>query len=228
MSLVVVLFLIPSISSAYFESSLKYGSKGNAVSDLQDFLIDQGYLVGVADGKFGLKTFRSVRAFQSANDLSVDGYFGKASRTKAELILEDELKYSDAAEQIETGSISSPFVETTPLPVIIQNSGQSIINNVEKISMKDIVISDLTDGNVVPGKHFDLKVSILGDAGNVISDAYPIVMVSSELPNQKNMIGGGGDKNIVQYYPQSLGDFTLTFSYDRLGLSKEIKLTSKE
>lgn len=108
--------LVPSISLAAFDISLKFGSKGDAVYELQDFLQDQSFYPGKVDGKFGFGTLRGVRFFQAANDLSVDGYFGRLSRTKANEILATILKDSDDAEEAETGTISSAYVTpyTTP------------------------------------------------------------------------------------------------------------------
>lgn len=105
-SLVLSAILFPSISFARFDVSLKYGSTGPAVSDLQDFLQDQVNYTGKIDGKFGLGTQKAVIAFQSVNDLQPDGYFGMASRTKANSILSDLTAASDAAEQQETGTIT--------------------------------------------------------------------------------------------------------------------------
>ncbi len=55
---------------------LKQGSTGTTVTELQQTLIDKGYLLGKADGKFGLLTTNAVKAFQKANKLKVDGVVG--------------------------------------------------------------------------------------------------------------------------------------------------------
>ena len=89
------------LSVTSFNVNIKYGSTGSAVQQLQDFLQDQGFYKGNIDSKFGLGTMRAVMAFQKANGLSVDGYFGKISRSKANSILNDVLKASKEAEQKE-------------------------------------------------------------------------------------------------------------------------------
>lgn len=111
--LAILAFLLPSMTFASFDVSLKFGSKGDAVSELQDFLTDQNVYTGKVDGKFGFGTLKAVKAFQEANNLSIDGYFGKASRTVAQTLLAVDLKASDDAEQAETGSVS-PAVVTMP------------------------------------------------------------------------------------------------------------------
>lgn len=98
---VLVLLLIPSLSLADFQVSLKYGSKGDAVVDLQDFLTNQGTYIGKLDGRFGLGTFKSVQAWQTSVGLNADGYFGKGSRAKANEVLATLLQGSDAAAQAE-------------------------------------------------------------------------------------------------------------------------------
>lgn len=105
--------LVPSLAGASFDVSLKYGSRGQAVEELQDFLQDQGFLTGKIDGKFGLGTRKAVIAWQSANNLGADGYFGAISRTRARTVLAEVLKSSDDAEQAETGTITTPVTDPT-------------------------------------------------------------------------------------------------------------------
>ena len=60
------------------KNTLKQGSKGSDVKELQTTLINAGYDVGSsgADGIFGTKTAEAVKAYQKANGLSVDGIVG--------------------------------------------------------------------------------------------------------------------------------------------------------
>lgn len=57
-------------------NTLKYGSSGSRVTELQNNLKKLGYAVGTVDGKFGAATKRAVIAFQSANGLKPDGLAG--------------------------------------------------------------------------------------------------------------------------------------------------------
>lgn len=102
----VLVFLVPAITAASFDVSLKYGSHGNTVVELQDFLQGQGSYYGKVDGKFGFGTLKAVRAFQTSNGLKADGYFGAMSRTKANEILKVDLEDSNTAEQAETGTVA--------------------------------------------------------------------------------------------------------------------------
>jgi hypothetical protein len=58
---------------------LKYGSTGSAVKDMQTKLIALGYSCGScgADGDFGSGTLSAVKAFQTAQGLTVDGIYGE-------------------------------------------------------------------------------------------------------------------------------------------------------
>lgn len=52
---------------------LEKGAKGDDVKDLQNKLIELGYLDGAADGDFGNKTKAAVEKFQSRNSMDVTG-----------------------------------------------------------------------------------------------------------------------------------------------------------
>ena len=64
-------------------SSLKKGSKGDAVKTLQKRLKELGYYTGSVDGDFGENTEKAVIAFQERNGLTADGKAG--SKTMAKL-----------------------------------------------------------------------------------------------------------------------------------------------
>lgn len=66
--------------------TLRRGDCGEYVTLLQTLLIQHGYDLSPygADGKFGNKTLDAVKAFQTANDLSVDGVVGRNTWTALE------------------------------------------------------------------------------------------------------------------------------------------------
>jgi peptidoglycan hydrolase-like protein with peptidoglycan-binding domain len=86
--------LLPTLTFASFDTSLKYGSRGDAVIELQNFLKNQGVFSDKVDGSFGLITRKAVISFQLANGLAGDGYFGLSSRAKASSILAVEIQPS--------------------------------------------------------------------------------------------------------------------------------------
>ncbi len=69
-------------SGCYFQSDTS--TKHSQVVLLQNKLNTMGYNCGTADGKYGTNTVNGVKAFQRANNLTVDGKFGKASLEKLE------------------------------------------------------------------------------------------------------------------------------------------------
>lgn len=56
--------------------TLKMGSKGEYVLSWQQFLVLNGFPVGMIDGKFGKLTEDAVKAFQFSRGLKVDGIIG--------------------------------------------------------------------------------------------------------------------------------------------------------
>lgn len=62
--------------------TLKVGSKGQEVVDLQNELISKGYLNSSgADGIYGQNTAKAVRDYQKANNLTIDGIAGNQTLT---------------------------------------------------------------------------------------------------------------------------------------------------
>jgi lipoprotein-anchoring transpeptidase ErfK/SrfK len=59
--------------------SLRYGSSGEGVECLQDALRVEGYYDGDIDGEFADSTAVAAQAYQTANDLFVDGVVGRES-----------------------------------------------------------------------------------------------------------------------------------------------------
>jgi len=58
------------------EPTLKKGSKGQEVKDLQEALTQLGYKPGAIDGVFGDATQSAVKAFQEAQGIDADGIVG--------------------------------------------------------------------------------------------------------------------------------------------------------
>ena len=73
-----------SSSSGSSPSALRKGDESDAVEDLQEKLIDLGYLDTEATGYFGSATEEAVKAFQRDAGLSADGVAGSATRSALE------------------------------------------------------------------------------------------------------------------------------------------------
>ncbi len=63
-----------------FNKNLKFGSKGNDVTELQKRLTAEGVYTGPITGYFGKLTREAVKKYQKANDLKVDGIVGPKTR----------------------------------------------------------------------------------------------------------------------------------------------------
>ncbi|TCO79410.1 cell wall hydrolase [Marinisporobacter balticus] len=61
--------------------TLKYGSRGNDVVNLQKWLISKGYLNDSADGIYGPLTEKAIIKFQIASHITVDGIAGKQTQS---------------------------------------------------------------------------------------------------------------------------------------------------
>ena len=59
--------------------TLRSGDSGTEVKQLQENLIQMGYMSGKPDGKYGAKTVEAVKAFQKTNNLTADGTAGAAT-----------------------------------------------------------------------------------------------------------------------------------------------------
>ncbi len=68
-------------------TTLKQGSNGEAVKQLQQRLIELGYLTGNADGDYGSATTDAVKTFQKQAGLTADGIAG--SNTQKALFASD-------------------------------------------------------------------------------------------------------------------------------------------
>ena len=62
--------------------TLRKGSEGEAVKELQARLNELGYDCGKVDGKFGSKTLNAVIKFQTLNELEPDGIVGQKTWAK--------------------------------------------------------------------------------------------------------------------------------------------------
>ncbi len=86
---------------------LKKGDSGDAVKEIQERLIELGWLSGTADGKFGGGTEGAVKAFQSAAGLTADGVITEETK--------NELFYAFAPEVTATPT-PKPTDAPTPTP----------------------------------------------------------------------------------------------------------------
>ena len=112
-------------------NSLKNGSTGAAVRELQQRLKDLGYYTGTVDGDFGTGTENAVRAFQKANGLTQDGKAGK--NTLAKLYSNNAIPYSasqQGQQNQQSGQQNQTRITPTPRPTATPN-----LNNARYLSV---------------------------------------------------------------------------------------------
>ncbi len=78
------------------DTSLRIGSKGYDVKDMQSSLIKIGFSCGAAgaDGDFGKSTESAVKLFQKVYGLTVDGVFGSKTQEKLDKVIESGTLFS--------------------------------------------------------------------------------------------------------------------------------------
>src|SRR3989339_2233439 len=70
------LLLSPFISEASFDTNLYYGlQKNDSVRELQEFLIDKGFLSGSVTGNFFSLTLKAVKQYQVSKVISQTFFF---------------------------------------------------------------------------------------------------------------------------------------------------------
>ena len=86
--LIALLFIAPSVASAAtFTRSLGQGVTGTDVSQLQQFLADEGLYNGPVTAYFGPMTTTAVIGFQEQEGITASGYFGSLTRADANNII---------------------------------------------------------------------------------------------------------------------------------------------
>jgi len=98
-----------SLASASIDSNLKYAMKGQEVTELQEFLLDKGFLNTTPSGFFGLLTLKAVKAYQASEGLPSTGFVGAMTRQKINTELLTVVEDATKAEIEETGT-STPVV----------------------------------------------------------------------------------------------------------------------
>ncbi len=85
-----MLFFVPASALAAFDRDLSYGSKGEDVKELQEFLTTEGVYDFDVTGNFYSITRKAVKDFQSQHGLNTDGAFKGQTRLKAIELLGEE------------------------------------------------------------------------------------------------------------------------------------------
>ncbi len=173
-------------------TSLDYGDSGAAVIVVQNRLIELGYAVGTADGKYGSSTIESVRAFQQINDLNADGRAD--AETLNRLYSVDAISYEEGREKLERLA-----AETTPVPDVNEFDERvfynlhygSVGNAVQKLQQrlnrlgylgKGGITSNYDENTVTAVKKYQKAIGVpqTGDA----TASFQLYLYSDAAPNK--------------------------------------------
>ncbi len=91
-----ILFSVASASMKADAMTLKKGSNGDSVKQMQQALNEKGYWVGTPDGVFGSGTEAGLKKFQSANGLTADGVAGNKTLEKLGLAKSQQTEANNA------------------------------------------------------------------------------------------------------------------------------------
>lgn len=80
--------ILCNVSFAKFDTDLKSGSKGTAVTELQEALIGVGFLKVSANGMYGPATTKAVKDFQKKYNITQTGTIGPKTRAKLKELYE--------------------------------------------------------------------------------------------------------------------------------------------
>jgi peptidoglycan hydrolase-like protein with peptidoglycan-binding domain len=149
---VVISLLIPVISFASIDTNLRYGSKGQEVQELQEFLTDKGFYSNQISGNFFTLTRKSVMSYQSSVGLPVTGFVGPMTREKinAELIFDTSKEETEDIVQLLSVIPTSlpvqiqPLTISTPEPTVVTPIS-IIINGVEATSTNYTISTSICD-----------------------------------------------------------------------------------
>ena len=110
---VCVMIIFSMTVNCYAEETMKRGSRGDDVREVQKMLISLGYLEeGEADGIFGPKTEKAVLAFQQDKDLDATGIAGKGTCSALKKDTGD--READTAQDAEASGGSIDYTEVFP------------------------------------------------------------------------------------------------------------------
>ena len=156
--------------------TLRLGSRGSAVVDLQRRLAAAGFSAGTADGIFGSRTDGAVRSFQRARGLGIDGVVGP--QTWGELLGTTAPQPAPAPS---TGSPSDPQV-TIPSGVLISENAVRVLKGILRAA--GLARATVTSGRrtsesqarimyeLIEGRGVSYAKDLYGSNGDRVIDEY--------------------------------------------------------
>ncbi len=209
-TLLLAIFLLPTFVFATIDSNLKYGSRGLEVTELQEFLIDKGFLTGQPTGNFFALTKKAVIAYQKSVALPQTGFVGPMTRQ----MINQELAVDENVEIQETGKVEEPIktsqtdVLKTQIDTLItevkalketkqesfgsvrQTPPQQVIPDVKKTIRLTVELDGYK--KIEAGKKYRLGVEFYENDRPISNKYMPVSFTSS---NPLDSFVGGGDNS---------------------------------
>lgn len=164
--------------------SVRIGSSGDGVACLQDALAAEGFYDGIAHGEFDQSTANAVMAYQTAEDLFVDGVVGRESAIDLDIWPDEEslvTRTPPPAEGavdlwgVKLSPVASAGDDAPPLPensgsgrrVVYHRDGQRVwaVSADEEI-IRSWLVAGSKYNNEVPGTHEVYSRSDMSTAWN--------------------------------------------------------------
>ena len=87
-TLFLLILLLIAVSSCALAASIKLGSTGDNVTELQEMLSKLGYYSGNITGHAGENTIEAIKVFQAHHGLEQDGVAGSATMNKIRSLID--------------------------------------------------------------------------------------------------------------------------------------------
>lgn len=180
--------------------TIKFGNYGVHVVYLQQRLTSKGYGVGAIDGKFGNKTLEAVKAFQTENNLTVDGIVGintwNALENKEGVMVKEYSLSRDGEMKIAKNFKVKEFRCKDGSDKILIDTG-FIVNKLQKI--RDHFGTPITINSAYRTESYNKKVGGAKSSYHINGQAFDIV-VSGHTPLEVARFAESiGIPGIIQY-----------------------------
>lgn len=205
-----LLLAFPLIGFASIDNDLRYGATGQPVTELQEFLIDKGFLTTQASGNFFSLTKSAVQKYQQSVGLPTTGFVGPMTREK----INAELSAAVSEEEKTAEVVNTPSNDTS----VLQKQLDSLMAQVQALIAEQ-------------KKTTDQSVQTTQAVQQVVQNTTPVITAGATqpvqvIPEQLKIIAISSDQsNNGQYFVASNVpiDFSKT-EVTQIGVfSKDIK-----
>ena len=149
LSIIALSVFLPAISFASIDANLSYGARGSSVVELQQFLINKGFLSTEATGNFFGLTKSAVISYQVSKGLPGTGFVGPLTRSAiaSDLVEAPTPASTTVAPACATG-VAYSYLTGEPCPGTVPATVTPVNSATSTISLPTVSLSAV--GTVVP------------------------------------------------------------------------------